>query len=125
MIQKSQSVLRGEQVVLGQKKAFGKPQTERKGRGEVAYEPDLLEELMKLRKYLAKKEDVPAYMILSDRTLHELAVYLHKANLASVQRPALFEVAKRGNINGQFSRRRQNAFPRLNFNRATVNRYGT
>ncbi len=70
-------VLRGkEKVMLAKKTVVSEPEAEMRGRGEVAYEPDLLEELIKLRKYLAKKEDVPAYMIFSDMTLHELAAYL-------------------------------------------------
>ncbi|MDZ4847297.1 MAG: RQC domain-containing protein [Chitinophagales bacterium] len=76
LTEKSWKVLRGEEKVLLATKAVDEPKVDTKGRGEVVYEPDLLEELIKLRKYFSKKEDTPAYMILSDMTLHELAAYL-------------------------------------------------
>lgn len=76
LTEKSWKVLRGEEKVSLATKTISEPKVDTKRRGEVAYEPDLLDELIKLRKYLSKKEDVLAYMIVPDMTLHELAAYL-------------------------------------------------
>lgn len=72
---KSQGVLRGEKVMFRQK-IVSRQKTSTKWKKEIPYEPDLLDELAKLRKYLARKEDVPAYLIVLDEALNELATYL-------------------------------------------------
>lgn len=75
LTEKSHGVLRGEKVAFGQK-IISRQKPPAKRKKEIPYEPDLLDELTKLRKYLARKEDVPAYMIVLDETLNELAIYL-------------------------------------------------
>ncbi len=77
LTEKSNDVLRGNvQVDLFKVKA----KTEKKSSlvNEVAYPylQDLLDTLKQLRLSLAKRENVPAYVIFSDATLVELATYL-------------------------------------------------
>ncbi len=78
---RSWKVLRGEEnVLLSKKTVVSEPSQKKLPQAEVAYEPDLLDELLKLRRYFAKREDVPAYIIFNDMTLHELATYLPQTN---------------------------------------------
>ena len=74
LTERSQAVLRGEEKVEFRKvlarKEADKPLT------TVPLEESLLNELKKLRMRLAENENVPAYIIFSDNTLHELASYL-------------------------------------------------
>ncbi len=66
-----------EQVLKGIQKVFvAKPKEQLTSDSQVMYEPDLLRELKQMRKLIAVKENVPAYQILSDATLVELATYL-------------------------------------------------
>ncbi len=59
-----------------QRALIAKPKERIVTEGEVVYEPDLLRELKQMRKLIATKENVPAYQVLSDATLVELATYL-------------------------------------------------
>jgi ATP-dependent DNA helicase RecQ len=63
-----------------------------------AYHPRLFEELRILRRRLAIKEDLPAYIILSDATLIELATYLPNdlSDLARISGFGEFKLRKWG-----------------------------
>ena len=72
---KSRAVLLGEERVLLTKsvtKLEEKVQTEQ----QVGCETELLNKLKETRRAIARKENMPAYIILSDATLLELATYL-------------------------------------------------
>jgi ATP-dependent DNA helicase RecQ len=69
---RSQSVLNGEQKVLLTKSKEKIQAAEQ----AVAYESALFSKLKELRLKLAMQENVPAYIVLSDATLIELATYL-------------------------------------------------
>jgi len=72
LTKKSMSVLRGgEKVTLIRAEKIMKVKTE-----EIEYEKVLFEKLKSLRHKIAKDENLPPYMILSDKTLIELAAYL-------------------------------------------------
>lgn len=75
LTEKSREALRGEPVSFSHR-VIPKQHTRVKPDKEISYEPDLLDELTRLRKYLARKEDVPAYKIACDEALNELAIYL-------------------------------------------------
>lgn len=69
---KSDAVLKGQQTVeLTLSQHTGEQQTE-----TLPYENDLLRTLKEVRTRIASAENVPAYIILSDATLLELATYL-------------------------------------------------
>jgi ATP-dependent DNA helicase RecQ len=69
---KSDAVLKGQQKV-----EFAASQTIHEKQPEaIPYEADLLNRLKTTRHNIAGKEDVPAYIILSDATLLEMATYL-------------------------------------------------
>lgn len=69
---KSDAVLKGQQKV-----EFAASQTIHEKQPEaIPYEADLLNRLKTTRHNIAAKEDVPAYIILSDATLLEMATYL-------------------------------------------------
>ncbi len=72
LTQKSDAVLKGQQKVM-----LAKP----KERVMVAmpkadYETELFKQLKEKRTYIAREENVPAYIVLSDATLMEVATYL-------------------------------------------------
>jgi len=70
--QKASAVLKGvEKVMLTQQK-----QTIASTRVSQEYEVDLFEQLRTLRRSLAEEENVPAYIVLSDTSLVEMATYL-------------------------------------------------
>jgi len=74
---KSHSVLKGiERVWLT--KSVNRPiiKKEQTSQGQVVCEIQLFHQLKDIRRAIAKKEDVPAYIILSDATLIELSTYL-------------------------------------------------
>jgi len=72
LTEKSQIVLQGkEQVFLV--KTISKKET---ALAEKPYEKELFNELKIIRNNWARQENVPAYIIFSDATLHELATYL-------------------------------------------------
>lgn len=70
---KSEDVLRGRQKV---EFVASEMHEERAQNAPMAYEVDLLKELRSIRFDIAKHENLPAYVILSDATLLELASYL-------------------------------------------------
>ena len=73
----SEDVLRGKvQVELIKVKAKAEKKTSLVSELAHPYLPDLLDQLKQLRTTLARRENVPAYMIFSDATLVELATYL-------------------------------------------------
>jgi ATP-dependent DNA helicase RecQ len=73
MTQKSQLVLRGlEQVMLTK----SKEKIEIVNNNESSYEIPLFNQLKELRRNIAEETNVPAYIILSDATLTELATFL-------------------------------------------------
>lgn len=71
LTERSDDILKG-----GQKVCVAKPKEYLNAREEILYEPELLRELKQMRKLIAVKENVPAYQILSDATLIELATFL-------------------------------------------------
>ncbi len=71
LTERSDDVLKG-----GQKVFVAKPKEQLTADSEILYEPDLLRELKQMRKLIAVKENVPAYQVLSDATLVELATFL-------------------------------------------------
>lgn len=76
---KSWRVLKGEEKVqLIRNASLGRHSAKEaeKEATAVPVEASLLQELKELRRQLAQKENVPAYIIFSDATLHELATYL-------------------------------------------------
>lgn len=70
---KSEAVLRGKERLMIIK---SKEKIEASRSADNNYEADLFHELKALRRELANAENVPAYIILSDATLIELATYL-------------------------------------------------
>jgi ATP-dependent DNA helicase RecQ len=69
---RSQVILNGEQKILLTKSKEKMPAAEQ----TAAYESGLFSKLKELRLKLAIEENVPAYIVLSDATLIELATYL-------------------------------------------------
>jgi ATP-dependent DNA helicase RecQ len=65
----------------------------------LAYEKELFEQLKKLRNRVAHEENVPAYLILSDSSLLDLATYLPltKTDLAKISGFGVFKVERYGN----------------------------
>lgn len=70
---KSTAVLKGKETVMLSK---SKEVIEMQSIHKVDYEIELFKQLKALRLQLAAKENVPAYIVLSDATLIELATYL-------------------------------------------------
>lgn len=69
---------KGRQVLSGKKAFFAiKPVEIRPprahGLGEAVQNPDLFEELRRLRRELARLRSIPPYVVFSDKTLHEMA----------------------------------------------------
>jgi ATP-dependent DNA helicase RecQ len=70
---KSSAVLKGlEKVMITKSKEVTEVVSEQK----VDYEEQLLQQLKDLRRQIANEENVPAYIVLSDASLMELATYL-------------------------------------------------
>jgi ATP-dependent DNA helicase RecQ len=65
----------------------------------LAYEKELFEQLKKVRNRVAHEENVPAYLILSDSSLLDLATYLPltKTDLAKISGFGVFKVERYGN----------------------------
>ncbi len=75
LTEKSQAVLRGlEKVMLTQRKEI--IEVEEVDSIATAYDAVLFDQLRNLRRSIANEENVPAYLVLSDATLIELATYL-------------------------------------------------
>jgi ATP-dependent DNA helicase RecQ len=70
---KSAAVLKGTEKVMITKT---KEKVEVASSHEVNYEKDLFAQLKEVRRKIANEENVPAYIVLSDATLMELATYL-------------------------------------------------
>jgi ATP-dependent DNA helicase RecQ len=66
-----------------EKEEKGKPERKEK-LSDLSYDEALFEELRKVRKVLATRENVPAYMILSDKSLIELSAHKPK-NMEALQ----------------------------------------
>ena len=74
---KSEDVLKGRvKVELVKTKTLEETKAPRGSEAEVSYEKDLYAELKELRKTIADSANVPAYIILGDSTLIEMAAYL-------------------------------------------------
>lgn len=76
LTQKSLSVLKGEERVLLTKSVTRIEEKTKENKQQIHTEAPLLNRLKDIRKGIAKKENMPAYIILSDSTLVELASYL-------------------------------------------------
>lgn len=74
--EKGAAVLNGEEKVTLAKAKEKIGETADVKEDEVRYEIELLQQLKDLRRQLAFSENVPAYIVLSDATLTELATYL-------------------------------------------------
>jgi ATP-dependent DNA helicase RecQ len=70
---KSAAVLKGSEKVMVTK---AKEKVDVNSTQEVNYEKDLFAQLKEVRRKIANEENVPAYIVLSDATLMELATYL-------------------------------------------------
>jgi ATP-dependent DNA helicase RecQ len=71
---KSIAILKGmERVMITQSRAIVETQQTSE---TIEYDAELFDKLRNLRKQLAEDENVPAYIVLSDATLQELACYL-------------------------------------------------
>lgn len=73
---KSEAVLKGQQKV----ELIASQKTEERQYEAIAYEAELLNRLKTMRRDIASDENVPAYIILSDATLLEMATYLPQSN---------------------------------------------
>lgn len=91
---KSAAVLKGQEKVL-LTKSREKIQT---ATAETVYETALFDNLKNLRRVLAAEEGVPAYIVLSDATLLEIATYLplHKTEFAQIAGFGELKLAKYG-----------------------------
>ncbi len=69
---KSSAVLKGSQKV----ELIVRQNTEESQQEAIAYQAELLSELKLIRRDIALKDNVPAYIILSDAALMEMATYL-------------------------------------------------
>lgn len=74
--EKGAAVLRNEERVMLVKAKEKTPLSANTGENEKPFETELLQQLKDLRRQLAAAENVPAYVVLSDATLMELATYL-------------------------------------------------
>lgn len=74
--EKGVAVLKNEERVMLAKAKEKAPLATLTGENEKPYETELLQQLKDLRRQLAAAENVPAYVVLSDATLMELATYL-------------------------------------------------
>ena len=74
LTEKSWSVLRGEERVMLVESVSEREEVT--GSGATPVEEELISRLKTRRLQLAREENVPAYVIFSDATLHELATYL-------------------------------------------------
>jgi len=72
LTEKSQAVLKGSQKV----EFMASEVTEERVYAELPFEAELLNDLKTVRRDIATSENVPAYVILSDSTLMEIATYL-------------------------------------------------
>jgi ATP-dependent DNA helicase RecQ len=73
----SEDVLKGKVIVqLVKNKTIAEPSRTMSSQAELSYEKDLYADLKDLRKTIADSANVPAYIILGDSTLIEIAAYL-------------------------------------------------
>ena len=73
----SEDVLKGKvKVELVKTKTIEEPSRSMASEAEVTYQKELYAELKELRKTIADRSNVPAYIILGDATLIEMAAYL-------------------------------------------------
>jgi ATP-dependent DNA helicase RecQ len=97
---RSEDVLKGRATVqLVKAKVLQAAKPDYKTAAELTYEKDLYGSLKELRKMIADTENVPAYIVLGDATLIELAAYLPQ-NLAEIRKISGFgdvKVQKYGN----------------------------
>jgi ATP-dependent DNA helicase RecQ len=70
---KGASLLIGKEQILGLKREEAKTKGRRKQAGEIGqYDTALFERLRVIRKRFAEEQEVPPFVIFSDRTLHEM-----------------------------------------------------
>lgn len=74
--EKSWRILKGEERIQLIKSVIEKTEKLTMHKEPVVVYPDLLQQLKELRNQLARKENVPPYLVFSDATLVELASYL-------------------------------------------------
>ncbi len=74
---KSQNAVKGAYPIFFKKKLFKKPKEEKKrpGSSPLSYDDALFERLRQLRTKIARDEQVPPYVVFSDRALQEMAAY--------------------------------------------------
>ncbi len=101
--EKGWRVLRGEEKVSLDKSSFGNKIGFTKHRRERApeFEPDLLDELKKVRKYLASKYEVDADDVIPYLRLHQMATYL-PATTGHLQAIAGFDDRKMSSYGSPF-----------------------
>jgi ATP-dependent DNA helicase RecQ len=94
LTEKSEAVLKGlEKVMLTRSK-----ETIETAASAIDYDLELFTQLKNLRRNLAEEEGVPAYIVLSDATLVELATYLpmHKTEFAQISGFGEMKLARYG-----------------------------
>jgi len=101
--EKGWRVLRGDEKVWLEKSSFGNKIGFTKHRREKApeFEPDLLDELKKVRKYLASKYEVDADDVIPYLRLHQMAAYL-PASREHLQAVAGFDEKKMSSYGSSF-----------------------
>jgi ATP-dependent DNA helicase RecQ len=98
LTEKAYSVMKGEETVIGSIQAEGKRYSSNSGAGE--YDNGLFEILREKRKELAAAENVPPYVIFSDKTLFEIASHYprdHEA-LLNIHGIGVHKIEKYGEI---------------------------
>lgn len=91
--EQSQAVVNGKQIVYFKKRSFKVKKEERERFARVKsretltllYDETLFEALRQLRLKMAREEEVPPYVVFSDRALQEMAVYFPQTQTEFVQ----------------------------------------
>lgn len=99
--EKSWKVLKGEERLMLIKSIKEKQPIISKEQAAAPVFPILLQELKQVRDYLARKENIPSYLIFSDATLVELATYL-PLNLPDLSKISGFGNVKLGKYGAPF-----------------------
>lgn len=74
--EKSPKAVKGHEAILFRKKHFKAPKEEKKKPQQLEYNEELFQLLRQKRIEIARKEQVPPYVVFSDRALMEMAAYL-------------------------------------------------
>jgi ATP-dependent DNA helicase RecQ len=69
---KGSDILFGREIIMGLRKEEGKAKTARQKEDAEEYDRTLFERLRIVRKRIAEEQELPPYVIFSDRTLHEM-----------------------------------------------------